>query len=231
VLAVGDADFQRKCFEYFRQLKRNKKTVVFISHDMSAIEEFCDRAALIDNSKLSFIGSPTETAMLYRSIMAAHGHPIEHEDQHVGTGEVKITKVEILQNNRAVKQISEGEQFDIAVTYRAKKAIKHPVFGVAVVSANDIIVAGPHTQEAGVNLGTIKGEGRVTASFKMNPLNSGAYTFMASCFNEDISAPYDFINNAGQLEVVGKKRYGVVSLEPEWTTDKKIEKKGQSDVG
>ena len=51
VLAVGDADFQRKCFDYFRTLKKNKKTVIFVSHDMSAIREYCERAVLIEKSR------------------------------------------------------------------------------------------------------------------------------------------------------------------------------------
>jgi len=52
VLAVGDADFQRKCFSYFKKLKKDKKTVVFVSHDMSAIREYCDKAILIDNNEI-----------------------------------------------------------------------------------------------------------------------------------------------------------------------------------
>lgn len=65
VLAVGDADFQRKCFEYFRKLKKDKKTVVFVSHDMNAIREYCDNAILIDESEIVFSGSSDETAKEY----------------------------------------------------------------------------------------------------------------------------------------------------------------------
>lgn len=218
VLAVGDLAFQRKCYEYFHELKRLKKTVVFVSHDLTAVEEYCDRVAMIDNSRLTFIGNPTETTMLYRSAMAMQDKPGDYKPEHLGTGEVQITKLQVLQNNKVVKQISEGEPFDIKIKYQANKEISNPVFGLAVVNMNDTIVAGPHTQEAAMNLGTIKGEGHIVASFKSNPLSSGIYTFMASCFNEDLSAPYDFINNASQLEILGKKRYGVVSLSPVWTT-------------
>lgn len=65
VLAVGDADFQRKCFEYFQKLKRDKKTVIFVSHDMNAIKEYCDRAVLIDKSEVIFAGSADEAAEEY----------------------------------------------------------------------------------------------------------------------------------------------------------------------
>ncbi len=52
VLAVGDINFQKKCFKYFKSLKDKKKTVVFVSHDMSAIKEYCDNGILIDMSEM-----------------------------------------------------------------------------------------------------------------------------------------------------------------------------------
>ncbi len=65
VLAVGDADFQRKCFEYFKKIKKDKKTVIFVSHDMGAIREYCDRAVLIEKNKIVFEGTSDQTAKEY----------------------------------------------------------------------------------------------------------------------------------------------------------------------
>lgn len=65
VLAVGDAAFQRKCFEYFRTLKDSDTTVVFISHNMDAVRQFCSRAALIDGSRLVDVGDPQVIADQY----------------------------------------------------------------------------------------------------------------------------------------------------------------------
>jgi len=65
VLAVGDADFQRKCFNYFKKLKKNNVTVVFVSHDMSSVIEFCDRAALIDNNEIVNIGDTKTITQQY----------------------------------------------------------------------------------------------------------------------------------------------------------------------
>ena len=52
VLAVGDAAFQQKCFEQFQRLKAAGKTIVFVTHDMGAVERFCDRAMLIERGKV-----------------------------------------------------------------------------------------------------------------------------------------------------------------------------------
>lgn len=77
VLAVGDADFQRKCFEYFKKLKKAKKTVVFVSHDMSAVREYCDRAVLINDSKLVAEGSAEDIAREYTKLFLPDVHRLE----------------------------------------------------------------------------------------------------------------------------------------------------------
>src|SRR6266568_9145482 len=65
VLAVGDAAFQQKCYDYFEELKSQKKTVVFVSHDMSAVRRFCTRAIYIKNGDMLHDGDPAEVADMY----------------------------------------------------------------------------------------------------------------------------------------------------------------------
>jgi ABC-2 type transport system ATP-binding protein len=68
VLAVGDEAFQQKCFQYFDQLKKNKKTIVFVTHDMEAVKKYCDRALLLSNGKRIFMGEPNKAAEMYHSM-------------------------------------------------------------------------------------------------------------------------------------------------------------------
>lgn len=65
VLAVGDGAFQQKCFDYFEKLKREKKTIIIVTHDMGAVKRFCNRAMLISDGKIQKIGKPDEIADLY----------------------------------------------------------------------------------------------------------------------------------------------------------------------
>ena len=81
VLAVGDADFQRKCFEYFKQLKKDKKTVIFVSHDMSAVREYCDRAVLINENKIIFSGTSDEVAKEYTKLFLPDIHQAQEVEQ------------------------------------------------------------------------------------------------------------------------------------------------------
>lgn len=65
VLAVGDAAFQQKCYNYFEELKSSGKTVVFVSHDMGAVKRFCNRAAYIRGGKVVKVGTPENISLLY----------------------------------------------------------------------------------------------------------------------------------------------------------------------
>lgn len=65
VLAVGDSAFQQKCFDYFEELKKNKKTVIFVSHDMGAVKRFCSSAIYIKKGKITHRGTPMEIADVY----------------------------------------------------------------------------------------------------------------------------------------------------------------------
>jgi ABC-2 type transport system ATP-binding protein len=124
VLAVGDADFQRKCFEYFNSLKRNKKTVIFISHDMSAVREYCDRVALIDDSRLLMIDSAEVVSKKYTQLfmpdvyeeelrLANDEYHEQNKDKNKGKwgiGGVDITDLEV------GKRLYEKEK-DITISY------------------------------------------------------------------------------------------------------------------
>jgi ABC-type polysaccharide/polyol phosphate transport system ATPase subunit len=65
VLAVGDKDFSLRCKEQFKKFKQEGKTVVFVSHDVSAVEEFCDRVLILDDGGVVRDGSPAEVVKSY----------------------------------------------------------------------------------------------------------------------------------------------------------------------
>ena len=71
VLAVGDVRFQEKCFETFRQIRAAGKTVVFVSHDLASIEQFCDRALLLRTGEVQMVGPARDVCDHYRTLEAA----------------------------------------------------------------------------------------------------------------------------------------------------------------
>lgn len=69
VLAVGDIRFQEKCFRIFKKMKEEGRTIVFVSHDMSAMEKFCDRILLLNEGKAVDIAEPKKIVMKYKELM------------------------------------------------------------------------------------------------------------------------------------------------------------------
>ena len=65
VLAVGDAAFQQKCVDVFNEMRDGPRTVVLVTHDMAAVEEYCHRAMLLERRRSRFIGDPAEVARDY----------------------------------------------------------------------------------------------------------------------------------------------------------------------
>lgn len=67
VLAVGDADFQKKCNDYFESL-HGKQTVILVTHSMENVLKFCDRAVMIEGGKIVSEGSPSKVAKAYEGL-------------------------------------------------------------------------------------------------------------------------------------------------------------------
>jgi ABC-2 type transport system ATP-binding protein len=67
VLAVGDESFQNKCFEYFKKMKNEKKTIILVTHDMGAVKKFCNKAIYIEDGKIVVSGRPEIVSNYYKT--------------------------------------------------------------------------------------------------------------------------------------------------------------------
>ncbi|MBH2007645.1 ABC transporter ATP-binding protein [Candidatus Saccharibacteria bacterium] len=120
VLAVGDESFQRKCFQYFAELKKNNKTVILVTHDMDAVQRFCDKAIMIEKGKIVASGRSSEVAQKYRELFAADSNipqSTTKKQNRDGTIETDFIQAKI-----NLRKTSEKLTFDITV--RQKKPLK-----------------------------------------------------------------------------------------------------------
>jgi ABC-2 type transport system ATP-binding protein len=129
VLAVGDASFQRKCFEYFNKLKKQKKTVVFVSHDMSAIRQYCDRVVLINNSEVVEMGEANKIAKLYSQLFLDEDSDQRIEDKGKRWGDKKV-RYESISVDPVKPKLS--EDIMIHATVKFNQSIEDAVLGFAI---------------------------------------------------------------------------------------------------
>lgn len=140
VLAVGDTNFQRKCFEVFRELKKSGKTIVFVTHSMDMVKKFCDRVILINNGIITSEGEPEIVSYEYEQLNLTEKGK-EAETEITGSAEIKITNprhVHILNALAEIfpqksRLINIGSNERIITTYLSKNA------GVILTSIESVV--------------------------------------------------------------------------------------------
>lgn len=184
VLAVGDADFQRKCFKHFKQLKKDKKTVVFVSHDMSAVREYCDRAILIEKSKIIIEGKVNEVASAYTKLFMPSGSGTTNENIHRkrwGDNSASFTKVTL---SKEEYQTSD-EFIELSVVCKINKNTSNPIFGMSIKNSGGTVLMGTNTRFKHIKTGEFtEGEERVIKWKILNVFNDGDYLV-------DVAITYD----------------------------------------
>lgn len=141
VLAVGDADFQRKCFEYFKRLKRNGKTVVFVSHDMSAVREYCDRAIMIEKSNVVASGNAEKIAAKYTRMFLR-----ERTDQSkTESAETLRWGDRVLTFDKPIVEKVDDDEVVLVMNVKANKDCEDPSFGFVVKNGSGETLMGTNT--------------------------------------------------------------------------------------
>jgi ABC-type polysaccharide/polyol phosphate transport system ATPase subunit len=143
VLAVGDAAFQQKCFEEFFRLKREGKTIVFVSHDMYSVERFCNRAMLMEHGQMTKIGDPRVIGRAYHELnfgKLAHDAPAE---SHSASGTAIADAWFENAGGERVTSASQEESLSMCFEARLGEDLKEPVFAVTLRTeiGHTIIVA------------------------------------------------------------------------------------------
>lgn len=199
VLAVGDADFQRKCFNYFRQLKKDKRTVVFVSHDMSAVREYCDRVVLIEKSKVVHEGDPEEVAMEYtRMFTKAEGGKMRRSDERWGTGDVEAT--DLVVSPQKIDQTT--QTVTINATFLAKEDVGSPIFGIKVKNSSGSPILGTNTKILNADISNMKKGDKLEVSFNIaNIFADDTYSFDIATTDINGVTVYDWWDDAASFVV------------------------------
>ena len=145
VFAVGDEQFQRKCFGKIFEFKQRGGTIVFVSHDASAVERLCDRAVLLREGKVAFDGPTHEAIVRYRQLLAGDHDPAERGAglKEWGTGEARITTVELLGADGAPRsQFLTGEPLRLRMTLAAERPIRAPRLSYELRDSSGLLLAG-----------------------------------------------------------------------------------------
>jgi len=139
ILAVGDINFQKKCFKKMREVtESNQKTILFISHNMNYIKNLCNKCIYIEKGEIKKYGDPKEAINLYTKINHKNIIPLAERRDRNGAGEIKFTEVKVLNQNNFEK-IYSGDKIKIILKYKSifNSVIKNVRIVLTVVNELD----------------------------------------------------------------------------------------------
>jgi ABC-type polysaccharide/polyol phosphate transport system ATPase subunit len=223
VLAVGDAAFQQKCADSFREMKAAGKTIVLVTHEMSTVEEYCHRAMLIDDGRIAQIGGPEEIGRRYLRLNFERGGVAGGLAEGGSADEAGARMLDARLVDAAgerVKAVEQGEQIRIQVEIEAKQDFAGLAMGYLLVNADGVAVCQLRAPIGGDPPPPVKaGERYLVETVVENILGPGHYIVHAGinmALEEgvvvDVPAAVDFVVFGGSHE------RGLVSLPHETTT-------------
>lgn len=184
VLAVGDAGFQKKCIAAMEDLRTGGRTVLFVSHNMAAVENLCSRGLWIDGGRLRMDGGSKEVIKAYLASYSggeAGNQKLEVEGR-TGSGEVRFTDIELL-NPQGVPSpiVQSGDALTLRLHFRAQDLVSHPNFGVRLYTSMGTLITETSMALHGVTVASI-GPGEGYADLELDALNllPARYTLMFS---------------------------------------------------
>lgn len=171
VLAVGDEAFQRKCEEFFSRIKKDKsKTVILVTHGMGNVRKYCNRAMLLQDGVVEFIGNPDKIADEYSGLNLRKDIKKAKPDKDQIQLSAKITSKQVLRP---------GDTLELEITYKAQT--DEPIFAKAFVDFNGQPIMATNPGLLGWNSLITKDTKQhiVTYSLPLSSFNKGEYKVVA----------------------------------------------------
>jgi len=233
VLAVGDAEFQKKCLGKMDEItKKEGRTILFVSHNMGAISQLCQKTILLKDGRIFKIGETSEIVSIYINERIKSGQSAEFPADE--TKKVKIRSVTIFdKDDKASSLIKIFEPFKIKITYDVNEKVRGIHVSVVLIDKgeNDVFVSG----ESDANPSALKEKeiGSHSAIFKFPAgsisLNRGVYFIKAivgppAIRSLDIVTDIPLTITEGEDEysnLDGGKRKGIILLENTWDSKEK----------
>lgn len=208
-LSVGDVFFQNKCYRKFEEFKAQGKTIIFVSHDLSAISKYCDRVILLNKGHKMSEGDPKDMINLYKKLLVNQvddegneltkhnsvndaalwksNFELNPEVNEYGDGTAEIIDFAVLDENEMLtSSIEKGTRFEIRSKVRFAREVSDPIFTYTLKDIHGTAITGTNTMYERVNIGDVKPGEIYVASFsqEMN-LQGGEYLLSISCTGYD----------------------------------------------
>lgn len=220
ILAVGDANFQAKCFNKLRDIKAAGTTIVIVSHSLGQIEQICDRSIWIKDGKIERDGAPKEVHLEYLDYMGENRRQNTNtstnantntkkkeepsatkESKRWGNGKARIDKISLInKDNEESNVIRTGDPCKFLIDYSVFEEVEDAVFGIGIFRNDGIQIYGTNTRIEKFNEYNLTCDGSVALSIDELNLLPGEY-LIDFAIESQVGIPVDYFTKAVKLTV------------------------------
>jgi lipopolysaccharide transport system ATP-binding protein len=210
VLSVGDMAFQQKCLDRMEGASREGRTVVFISHNLAAVRNLCDRAMLLSHGRIAAMGGIGEVIREYvGEVERDLPRSLRERENRDGTGELRFVDMHLEREGQVIDSPTSGEDVDIVLRYETDRdrPFRTVHFGITVLSLEDNAhMLNLSSETAGAVFSEVPPLGEARCRLHKCPLPAGQY-FM-SIYADIAGELLDGVHRAFEMTVAGGDFYG-----------------------
>lgn len=210
VLAVGDEDFQRRCFDHLYDLRRSGRTIVVVSHALALVESLCDEVAWLDHGHLKAAGVPGTVVTSYvesvHEAAASSGREVgpggAAPHDRPGSGELRIVGASLAdEDGMEVDAAVQGSPMRLVLHVSTRQPIDSPVVALSFRHESGAVVTAPTTQHGPRPLPTVSGNLQVHYVQDPCRLSPGHYSVDVVVYDKSGTKVFDRWGNAMELAV------------------------------
>ncbi|MFC1590746.1 ABC transporter ATP-binding protein, partial [Candidatus Omnitrophota bacterium] len=240
ILSVGDLSFQRKCLDMMSSIRKTDKSVVFVSHNLSAVRGLCDRAIWLNKGVIERSGDPEDVIGAYTQYMERRSEFTRDcnfvgQKTRWGTGEIRFNKIDILNTREEPTEVfAIGEQMSVHIEMEVFRDVGTPVFWLGIANNDGVWVTGAvcETKIDFKDSFTRRGKRELLCTFDSLFIQPGQYFLVIGVYDEFGNIAYDRIGRAGMFRIseIGEKYWGydwhgLVPIASKWELKQAVAKK------
>jgi lipopolysaccharide transport system ATP-binding protein len=216
VLAVGDSEFQKKCLRKMNSVTRSGRTVLFVSHNLAAVQNLCHRVALLHQGRLERIGRCGEVIDAYLGGGADGSRGEESLDSYRATGSRKIMREVGVRNSDGSRaaQFMSGGDLDIEIRYDTPMPLTNPVVGILVETLAGERICYLQSLSQHGPLQALPTRGTITCRVPRLPLAAGSYALSFYLSDRHVDGELDGLERVLTLDVEQGDYFGTGYLPP-----------------
>ncbi len=230
ILAVGDANFQAKCFNRLREIKAEGTTIVIVSHSLAQIEQICERSYWINDGIIQAEGSPRDVHPQYLEFMGEKRQETEKKEEQSakksedgsrwGTRDAVFEDISSYTcEGKKTSLFRTGEDIIIKISFKVNVPVKDAVCGIAIFRNDGVHIYGTTTRIDSVEHMDFERDGRLTITLKNVTLLPGTY-FLDVALQDGKENTCDYFKGAHTINMYSPiSDIGLTRIQHEWKLD------------